>query len=386
MIKKHIDIISRLLNQNKVITIIMILIFVFGLIIGFNSFSKFKLVILKLFVSKIGSIVSDNNLVTFFRIFLNNLFVGLLLILLGVTLLFPVLIIFFNGLIMGVLLDLFLRVGNLAISSKLSIISNFILTLLPHGIIEIPALIISSVFGIVLGLKLFFKKKIMKEKNFRTLFVEIFKAYVFIVIPLFIVAAFIESFVTPQVSSLTSIMLTGKITSDSILNDIVLNQRDLSDLGVVVKEIPMKDYIKRTQSVRALNYLNSILVLFYDDEIYNELYKLRDKPTISRIYADDDSNNIIFIQITKFESHEEADKKFTLLQKIFSIMTSENKINAIDVGNNTFKIDYGNNIHYQKLNSINKFFYSIKIFGKDSDLINSIILKQEQKLNAMSRD
>jgi len=62
--------------------------------------------------------------------------------------------------------------------------------LLPHGIFELPAVLISMGLGLKLGTFIFKKNKIMslKEFSFKSL-----KAFFFIIIPLLIIAALIES-------------------------------------------------------------------------------------------------------------------------------------------------------------------------------------------------
>jgi stage II sporulation protein M len=60
----------------------------------------------------------------------------------------------------------------------------------PHGIFELPAVFISLALGVRLGLYLFFRtKKTSFKKNLK----ESLRVFVFIVIPLLIIGAFIES-------------------------------------------------------------------------------------------------------------------------------------------------------------------------------------------------
>lgn len=69
---------------------------------------------------------------------------------------------------------------------------------IPHGIFEIPALILSMTLGIYLCkeiiVKLLGKRK---EVKFSSVFSNITRIYIFIIFPFIILAGFIEAFITP---------------------------------------------------------------------------------------------------------------------------------------------------------------------------------------------
>lgn len=121
--------------------------------------------------------MSADELVSF--IFFNNLkssFFGLIFgIALGV---FPVVSAISNGYLLGFV-------------SSMSVKSNGIASLwrlLPHGIFELPAVFISLGLGLRLGMYLFNKKR----KDFKDELLDSLKVFIFIVIPLLIIAAIIE--------------------------------------------------------------------------------------------------------------------------------------------------------------------------------------------------
>lgn len=112
-------------------------------------------------------------------IFFNNLkssFFGLILgIFFGV---FSIFVAAFNGYLLGFV-------------SEISVKNNgfFILwRLLPHGIFELPAVFISLGMGLKLGFFLFSKKK----NGLREIFLDSIRTFLFIVVPLLIIAAVIE--------------------------------------------------------------------------------------------------------------------------------------------------------------------------------------------------
>ena len=122
--------------------------------------------------------MSQGELIGF--IFVNNLqssFFGLLLgTILGI---FPVFAAIINGYVLGF-------VGAMSIESE----GVFILgRLLPHGIFELPAIFISLGLGLKLGSFIFQKEK---KKFFKKYFWNSLRVFLFVVLPLLIIAAIIE--------------------------------------------------------------------------------------------------------------------------------------------------------------------------------------------------
>ncbi len=120
-------------------------------------------------------------------IFLNNALKSLITILLGFFFgLIPILFISGNGYLLGVLVSLArtrLGFGEVA------------LRILPHALFEIPAFILAGSLGLWLGLKFF--RKVRYREGFRTYLSLSLKNFLRIVIPLLLIAALIETFITP---------------------------------------------------------------------------------------------------------------------------------------------------------------------------------------------
>lgn len=116
----------------------------------------------------------------FLLIFLNNSIKSFMAMLLGVFFgVIPVIFILLNGIILGFFAKF--------IGSEIGIVT-FILLLLPHGILEIPAVILACSYGLWLGIEFVRDRKNMKK--------HILKAvadFVRIVLPTLLVAAFIET-------------------------------------------------------------------------------------------------------------------------------------------------------------------------------------------------
>ena len=113
-------------------------------------------------------------------IFFNNFKVGFMGVLYGFLFGIPsVLFSLVNGHVVGFVA--FFAVSSSGVSSLLSLV--------PHGIFELPAIFISFGLGFKFGTFWFYKDKM---KNFSLFFVESLRVFIFVVVPLLIIAAIIE--------------------------------------------------------------------------------------------------------------------------------------------------------------------------------------------------
>lgn len=125
----------------------------------------------------------------FLFIFLNNAIKSLVVILLGFFFgIAPLIFIFSNGYILGIVV---------AITSLKAGWSQVILGLVPHGILEVPAVIIASGYGFWLGVK--FYRKLKYKEPFKNAFIYSMKKFCKVILPLLLVAAIIETFFTPHI-------------------------------------------------------------------------------------------------------------------------------------------------------------------------------------------
>ncbi|MEA2098163.1 MAG: stage II sporulation protein M [Patescibacteria group bacterium] len=120
--------------------------------------------------------IFENNATKLFFLLLLGAFAGII----------PLLSVFANGMLLGVFAQ--------AVSEEISW-TFFFLGILPHGIIEIPVLIISSAIGIRIG-KIAVWKLFRKDGNFLKELFKALKFFILILLPLIFIAALIESFLT----------------------------------------------------------------------------------------------------------------------------------------------------------------------------------------------
>ena len=145
---------------------------------------------LEMLKNSFGWIKTLNPIGIMLVIFLNNALKSLLSLVLGAGFgLIPVLFVGGNGLLLGLLVNLVLKQEGLL----------FVLAaILPHGIIELPMILISAGLGLRLGYFMYISLK-GEKKDMRFELIESLRIYVKIIMPLLFVSAMIETFVTPWI-------------------------------------------------------------------------------------------------------------------------------------------------------------------------------------------
>ena len=189
--------------------------FIGGALLGFIFQQQFEPMVSQL-LKELGKIkellaVKDSALYTSWFIFQNNFKTALTMLLLGsIIFVLPMITLFLNGLLVGYVLKATALAGVSA--SKV-----FIVGILPHGILELPAILIAGGIGIFLGLNVFrwffgrgkfFSILFSNERSDlqsylekgRETFKKRLKGIMYLIIVLFLtllIAAFIEGYITP---------------------------------------------------------------------------------------------------------------------------------------------------------------------------------------------
>jgi len=123
-------------------------------------------------------------------VFLNNFVKSLLVILLGFLIgIPPIVFLAFNGLILGVVA----KYGFASIG-----LAGTLASLLPHGIIEIPSILIASALGLNVGWEAWVGVLGM-ESRVKATTINCLKIFFKVITPLLAVAAFIEVYITPLI-------------------------------------------------------------------------------------------------------------------------------------------------------------------------------------------
>ena len=175
--KKSLDFLK---SSKSYIISISVIFFAFALLGYFNPsyIPEYMLKIIKELVEKTANM---NPLQLFIFIFKNNLTSIFLGMVFGVVLgIYPLIITIFNGYFGGFVAQ------RAAASSGYPVL----LKLLPHGIFELPAIIIAMAVGARFGMFIFAKKK---KKEFLYCLENLLRIFLFIILPLLVIAAIIET-------------------------------------------------------------------------------------------------------------------------------------------------------------------------------------------------
>lgn len=189
---KKIEYIKKSWKYILVVTCIFVVTLIIGLTVSLKDLglSENYLEILK---NSFGWIKTLSPLSIMLVIFLNNAVKSLFSIVLGAGFgLIPILFIAGNGLILGLIA---------AQVSKEQGIVFVLAALLPHGIIEVPMVLISAGLGLRLGFFMYLSLRGQK-KDMKYELVESLSTYVRIIMPLLFIAAVVETFVTPLIASM----------------------------------------------------------------------------------------------------------------------------------------------------------------------------------------
>ena len=181
------------MKEIRVYAALLSVLFVFSCIAGFyiakentdmankmidQLFSQFK------FIKNLSPVL------IFLIIFLNNSLKALAAMLAGFLLgIFPILFVMLNGYLIG----LVIYVKGVDVGFE-----KIVLMLMPHGVLEIPAIIAACSYGVWLGKR--FWNAIHGRESFREAILFALKNYVKVVLPMLLIAALIETFVTPYIA------------------------------------------------------------------------------------------------------------------------------------------------------------------------------------------
>lgn len=187
---KDLEYIYSLRKYLWVVVGIFILSLIMGLLVSIKS-PELSKNYLEMFKESFGWIKTLNPIVIMLLIFLNNALKSVLALVLGIGLgIIPILFVAGNGIIIGMLANTISKEhGALFV----------VAALLPHGIIEVPAILISAGIGLRLGHKMYpsllgLRTDIKKELRDGVGF------YIRVILPLLFVAAMVETFVTPLIA------------------------------------------------------------------------------------------------------------------------------------------------------------------------------------------
>jgi stage II sporulation protein M len=142
-----------------------------------------------------GQVLSDNTAVLFLKIFLNNAVACAALFLGGATLgIVPLLVLASNGLVIGGIMEVVRQEKGTA---------YILAALVPHGILEVPAFLVSASLGFLLA-EAMARELLGGTGDTAEEALDHGRCFVRYVIPLIALAAAVEAFITPHILQLIS--------------------------------------------------------------------------------------------------------------------------------------------------------------------------------------
>ena len=185
------------MSRNLKLFIILLGVFIFGTLIGWivglldpNLAEHAYMVLRKL----LGGNNLPEGFELFILIFLNNVRVATIIAFGGIILgIVPFLVLLFNGIVVGIVISYTASRGVPG--------SKILLSIIPHGIVEIPAFIIAGIGGINWFLEVV-KGEGELENRFKRGF-KIMLRFLILAISLLFIAALIEAFITPKLAGIS---------------------------------------------------------------------------------------------------------------------------------------------------------------------------------------
>ncbi|KYO65175.1 stage II sporulation protein M [Thermovenabulum gondwanense] len=189
-------------KDKKGYIIFSILLFTAGAAIGYFAFKQDPEFILSNLNNLMGNIINigkqimgKKKLYAIGLIFQNNVKALLLMMFGGIFFgIIPLIGMIFNGLLIGIMLAMVFYEGKT--------LAFFLATLLPHGILELPVIILGASFGLKTGFEVIIPSK--KQNRMENLKENLTKSVLSmgILVPLLYIAAVIETLITPYFAKL----------------------------------------------------------------------------------------------------------------------------------------------------------------------------------------
>lgn len=375
---------KNLVINNKRVFYVVLIVFALGFITGFILPDSIKLIIFNSITDQFSKFDNNgSNAKAFQEIFLNNLQVSFTTLILGITIIIPLIILFFSAsLPIGILYDFINRLSALNLITNGS--TNFALSILPHGIIELGTAVFETFMAVLIGLKILFTKRIEPNLSRKKFLFKIIKSYIFIIIPLLIIAALIESYVS---GPLTKTLFSETIKKDLTLNSFVINQDEINKLGV-----SSEDKKEDLNKIKNDFMFKQTITFLYNKEIFEMLKKTK-KPihTISKSYLIN-KKNYFDITISQFSSTQEIEEQNKLSKKVYELLgektgfeknnmeLSDNKFTIISLGDGLYIANYSNKTVYLKSYKINNYLLTASFIGDNLELFYKLIDLEIRKI------
>ncbi len=368
-IKDSLQLIQAIFRRYTALPIIVVCLLFLGFLSAFILPNDIKLEQLIAIMDKYAEIGKSSH-PEFIAIFLNNLYAATITIIFGFLLIVPIVTAFFMGFTIGIFLDMFHR---LSIISGQDFLFSSLVALIPHGIIEIPAVLLSVMLSLSWGLKLFSKRALLSQITRKEFTKKIFLTYILICIPMLFFAAIIESTITPFLIERTSAPLEAK-TPPPVSSSCIVQRADLQGIekNVIEENATVREGFVETQS---------LAILLYDDTTFTSLKQTKALGTTTKkfIFSKDTDATL---SVAKYRSEEEAKKQIQLYEHILNLMEKHDPTIKTRKENNVYTIQKKDKYILETFAQKNQYMYALQYAKDDKEVFKKIVELQEKKIES----
>jgi stage II sporulation protein M len=282
-------------------------IFVISVITGVYVPAFYKYTMISGFSEKASALLSDNLFILSWNIFVNNTFVGFLLIFFCITIFIPAIIIFTNGLLIGAFLNI---MHSISYVKGTSFFEPMLASLIPHGILELPAIILTAAIATNMGIKLFFRNHYQPQQSIKSFYKKSIIHFIVIIIPTLFVAAAIETFVTPVVANVF-IEETNQEKHKEILEQYIIPIKEITDAS----KITSTEFVKNEENFDLPFELISYLAFLVDNTNLELLKQAQPKSFIHTFGQY--KNNLFTISAAYHQDNTQAQQNADFMQAEF---------------------------------------------------------------------
>jgi stage II sporulation protein M len=360
--------------EHAIILVAMIAFFVLSIIVGAIGPKQMQQQVMSELLDKISDILTPHEGLLFLRILWNNLVVEILLLLLGITIIGSVAILFMNGLMLGIVFSLEGRLF-VFLPNKL----QFWVSLIPHGIFEIPAIVFSGALGLIIGVKFLFSPWYKKNKTRRKILRECLQAFVYVAVPMIILAAVVETFVTPVLVDLTK----SETAAHELPRSYLIDNSVLAHLNVSEKKIAAKEGDVALEDRRVKKVLISLL---FNDTVFDFYKDIANTPTVGRVWVNNETRVRVSIILHEFgnNTEEEVAAKARTESSVLAYMLDLQEYSP-EFGNRTI-LRWENKTQFVIVTHVNKFIIESSSMNLSIEDHNEIVDEEVVFLQRISNN
>lgn len=368
---KQFVILGGLIKSHKRILITIVIMFVLGIYAGLRATGELKTNIFLSVAENFSKLETEKPL--FIDIFLNNLRVASISLALGLLVIAPPVVIFLTGFTLGITLDFIYRIFT--ITDNPSGYASF-LSLIPHGALEFPVIILSSFLAFCGGLKLIFDREFDSHEGRRQFLSKIIRSFVFVLVPMLLFAAIIETYISPIIlnSTLSSIK---EVEVNKEVQSLIVSEEDLGKIGVNAKESEAADL----SSEETWLFLKLIGAYVFDEEIYRNLKSTKAEGFAKKYYSVE-PNRYLQFTIEKM-SAKKVEDRFKLLNKIvFAYQKIDQKAVVAEIEPSIYVVNLEGKNVFVFVGTEGEYVYMMSYNGPDFKEFLRIIDIQGKKLSS----